>query len=885
MRSPISNFGPSTTPLHFLAAAMLGTAAPTAGAPITWGTPVAVRTGAGNSADVSTQGTLVEAYNAAITSYTGGNKTVNGVTFIATTNLLPSNATSSIDFSIATNGGDANYDAILSTADYGGGTSTTITIGDGDGNSTTTGTGRLEIGKTYQIQVWFVDDRSTTTARVMGYASSSTATRANVNDQYVIGTFTADATTQTLFLNTVSSAAGDTFGNVHITAYQIRAIVPPAPPIVTIFGSGSTTEKSHTIYLSFSDDVAGLDAGDFTVTNGSVSQVQATGRSRSKTSNSYEPSRRHFSALITATSPGPVTVTLKAAAVTSLDGNQTPNAVSSPFSFQCQADFTGPWIIDDAAEWSQATRSANSLEISGGFARPTANSSTFSSVVKIFPNKRKPTAVTFKQSPVWDNWVPLSYNIRNSIGSDAPVLVPVGPGNYYILAVKDSIYQAWHSTNMVNWTLKGPVVSGTMGRWVTSAEYKDGFFYIYSDHFNDHTSRVFRDNDLGDGIPAEYVGIALDRNGSGSDLAVFRDNADGLFHLIYEDWSPINARENSWDSPLAGHTSSPDGIHGFFADEHQAPVDHRTTPTGTFGSYDHPHVSFDPTFEVHSPAQDAYGDWTAIKIGGQYYLFGDYDPHGEPIRLARFTGKSIYGQFELVGSTDTGGHPDPTVGFAEGRFYLITQANSFSSPGPWVDGVEARAGVDEDGNGSIDTWTGWQPVREQYSHTPGFIRVVSLAPAALDLSSLPGGYGFQFEFRVDDTVVSGVSPIMDRVEMSLNPSHFEQWASQLGIAAVAHGDPNQNGIPNLVEFALGQATLPARQPDGTLKLRATHAALSDGYKVGLRFSHDLKTWTTASPSTGDVQLLSTTTLGNGDQEMSFNIPSGAEQLFWRIVVF
>jgi hypothetical protein len=67
-------------------------------APITWNAPVAVGTGAGNSSDVSTNGTLVEAYNAAITSYTGGNKTVNGVTFIATTNLLPSNATTVNDF-------------------------------------------------------------------------------------------------------------------------------------------------------------------------------------------------------------------------------------------------------------------------------------------------------------------------------------------------------------------------------------------------------------------------------------------------------------------------------------------------------------------------------------------------------------------------------------------------------------------------------------------------------------------------------------------------------------------------------------------------------------------------------------------------------------------
>jgi len=38
---------------------------------------------------------------------------------------------------------------------------------------------------------------------------------------------------------------------------------------------------------------------------------------------------------------------------------------------------------------------------------------------------------------------------------------------------------------------------------------------------------------------------------------------DGSFHLIYEDWSPINAKQHSWDSPPAGHADSQNGIDGF----------------------------------------------------------------------------------------------------------------------------------------------------------------------------------------------------------------------------------------------------------------------------------------------------------------------------------
>ena len=38
----------------------------------------------------------------------------------------------------------------------------------------------------------------------------------------------------------------------------------------------------------------------------------------------------------------------------------------------------------------------------------------------------------------------------------------------------------------------------------------------------------------------------------------------------------------------------------------------------------------------------------------------------------------------------------------------------------------------------------------------------------LDLSGLPEGYGFPFEFRIDSTVVADVSPIMDRVVMDFH---------------------------------------------------------------------------------------------------------------------
>ena len=134
--------------------------------------------------------------------------------------------------------------------------------------------------------------------------------------------------------------------------------------------------------------------------------------------------------------------------------------------------------------------------------------------------------------------------------------------------------------------------------------------------------------------------------------------------------------------------------------------------------------------------------------------------------MGRFTSTSINAPFEWCGHIGKG-HPDPDVMFAEGRFYLATQQDSdFVSSGPWVETVEARAGVDTDKDGSIDQWTDWQVVTESYDYISGFSKQVSKTPAQLDLSKLPEGYGFQFEVKMTDTTENISKPIIDKVELS-----------------------------------------------------------------------------------------------------------------------
>ncbi len=331
-------------------------------------------------------------------------------------------------------------------------------------------------------------------------------------------------------------------------------------------------------------------------------------------------------------------------------------------------------------------------------------------------------------------------------------------------------YHAWQSKDMVNWVHHGAVTEG-FSKWTTTAEQVDGVAYIYYDFPNDQDPHVYVDKDLTDGVPGENKGLAFKDPSDGSDCAIIRD-LDGKFHLIVEDWSPIWAQKHSWDSPLAVHAVSDDGLTNFKILD--PPVDERTEGTGEMKEYKHPHWAKEdpknfPTgiakYEVHKPEQDAWGDWAAIAIGGQYYLFADYHPAGQPIKVGWFTAPSIDDKFEFVGEIGKG-HPDPDIGFAEGQFYLITQnANDYISPGPWVETVTARVGVDTTNDGKIDQWSDWGEVKESYDYIEGFSKQVAKEPATLDVSSLSEGFGFQIELKIEDSTENDSKPIVEGIEL------------------------------------------------------------------------------------------------------------------------
>ena len=486
------------------------------------------------------------------------------------------------------------------------------------------------------------------------------------------------------------------------------------------------------------------------------------------------------------------------------------------------------WTIDSQEEWQQAVADKSNLEFKDGMAEPSAKSATFKSKMKSFDEKRSASSITISQSPVWHNWQPVE-NIGPSNLGDAPIMVTAGPGNYWMFGrysagknksfkakpakldgydvplmttpfpnqynapggLKKSLggYHAWQSKDMKTWVHHGPVTEG-FSKWATTAEYVDGKLYIYYDFPNDQDPHLYIDDDLTDGVPGKNMGMAFKDPSHGSDCTFIRD-LNGKFHVIYEDWSPLDASKHSWDSPLAGHAVSPDGI-GDFKIVGNA-VDERTTPTGRFAEYPHPHWHKDDPknyagkkaevdvpmhrikagdvrafakYEIHKPTQNAYGDWASICIGGQYYLFGDYHKANSGIQVGWFTSSSLDKPFKFCGEIGKG-HPDPDIMFAEGKFYLATQMKTdYVSSGPWVEGVEVRVGVDTDNDGAVDKWTDWQEVKESYDYISGFSKQVARTPAKMDLSNLPKGYGFKFEVKMTDSTENESKPLLEKIMLT-----------------------------------------------------------------------------------------------------------------------
>jgi len=185
-------------------------------ATITWGSATSIS----GPTDVSLNGTLVEAVSLGAGLHNGSTVTVNTVDFLGVGAFL--NQSNNVDVNPQDIGGNVDYDTILSRVDFSNTVTATVSLGSGN----------LIVGQQYEIQVWFVENRlnnANLDTRQITYSDSSGSPTVTLNDEYAIGTFIADGTSQSLFIDgTLGQTSTNTNINAHLNAFQIRAIPEPS---------------------------------------------------------------------------------------------------------------------------------------------------------------------------------------------------------------------------------------------------------------------------------------------------------------------------------------------------------------------------------------------------------------------------------------------------------------------------------------------------------------------------------------------------------------------------------------------------------------------------------------------------------------------------------
>ena len=221
-----------TTYTKLLSIGVIGLTTAYSQAAITWGTAQAITT---EIDDVSTNGVLHAAVNAASVDLVDGGGvpnpdiTLNGVVFESgnindATNISTTSFTQNNDADLNPGGvlGDTtNYQTFLGDIDFAA-----------SGGTATIDIENLVIGNQYEIQIWYVDNRGGANGNRVTTISSVGGNSVALDDQFAIGTFTADTLIQSFDVTTSGASA-------NLTGFQVRDLgAVPEPSSTLLSGVG-----------------------------------------------------------------------------------------------------------------------------------------------------------------------------------------------------------------------------------------------------------------------------------------------------------------------------------------------------------------------------------------------------------------------------------------------------------------------------------------------------------------------------------------------------------------------------------------------------------------------------------------------------------------------
>jgi hypothetical protein len=291
-------------------------------------------------------------------------------------------------------------------------------------------------------------------------------------------------------------------------------------------------------------------------------------------------------------------------------------------------------------------------------------------------------------------------------------------------------------------------------------------------------------------------------------------------------------------------------------------------------------------------------DWLTGKVGNALDFDGADDWVLSSYADSFSTDHTWSGWIKTTGNGTIIAKGPQTGGWAQGGKCIYLSSGKVRYDVGWVGYVQAPVAVNDgewhhvavtvefETSGTNDTATLYIDGQVAASKNDWNVNTYNDSGLVLKVGAAGDNFGGYFSGLMDEVHVYG--QVLSQTEIAsdmASSNHFQQWAYDQDTAGSVNGDHNNNAIPNLIEFTLGQATIPQVRLDHTIKLTITKESLDDGYSCDLLYSLDLLNWNTATANSPNIKLLSTTTdIDNGNQEVTYELDDSAPRIFYKFKV-